>query len=381
MEQLNIVFISCTDSYPHKFSANNTKIGLLAKGLIKFNDRVTIVNKYYGHNNTSDSKKNITGVDVFDYKTYKSKIFTSIWNLYKVIRDLKKIRRRDVKNIAIITCSSFIHNLVLIIALKIYGYKISSLIQEWSHAQKVPLLYKVNGWMHSYLIGYLVDSILPISEYIINKTRHFNKPFLKLPICAEFGNMNKNEIKWDFVYCASAGYKDAAIFILDSFVILAQESTNNSLCMILSGSESELDAIHDEIQRRNLLKNVTIKTKLSYFDLISTYQSAQALLIPQDPSCISEIARFSQKIAEYLSVGRPVLSNSVGEIKHYFTEGVNMFIANEYSPSAYAKLMKFVIDNPEKSTEVGLNGYNFGKNNFDYLVLSEHLDSFLSKEI
>lgn len=377
MTGLNIVWIACTEAYPHKFSANNTKVELLSSGLKDLGCNISIVNKYYGSHQKCNYSFEYCGFNIYTFKTLRNKVVTSFVNLFRISKLLPRIKINEENNLAIITCSSLMHNLLLIMALKFYGYKIALLFQEWYPAQKVPLVNKINGWLHSYLIGYFVDYILPISEFIIKKTEHFNKPSFKLPICAKFNdNCEVLPLSNEFVYCASAGYKDAALFVLDAFKDFCVSKKGYSLCMILSGTVKELEDIQSEINIRSLTSSVSVMSKLPYDILLAKYKTALALLIPQDPTSISEIARFSQKIAEYLSVGRPVISNSVGEINHYFTDKENMFIAHDHSIKTYSSLMKYVVENPNMATLIGRNGFTYGKQHFDYLVLSKGLNYF-----
>ena len=67
--------------------------------------------------------------------------------------------------------------------------------------------------------------------------------------------------------------------------------------------------------------------QIPYVELIEIYESSLGLLIPLDPNSLADIARFSQKIAEYLSSSRPVITNNVGEIPYYFTDRKDIIIS------------------------------------------------------
>ena len=72
----------------------------------------------------------------------------------------------------------------------------------------------------------MVDGILPISEYIINKIRHFNKPYIKVPVLADFDESDNLEAeqrcaeeKSFFLYCVYAAYTRVIYFIIDAYAI------------------------------------------------------------------------------------------------------------------------------------------------------------------
>ena len=66
-----------------------------------------------------------------------------------------------------------------------------------------------------------------------------------------------------------------------------------------------------------------------------------------------------------------------GEIKEYFTNGVNALIANSFSVNEYSELMRFVIKNPCESKKIGLNGRKLCKDNFDYKLKGFSLSKFM----
>lgn len=148
------------------------------------------------------------------------------------------------------------------------------------------------------------------------------------------------------------------------------------LILILSGPISQIEKVQDYIREARLTEGITIKTKLPYAELLQAYQQARALLIPLNPDCEQDHARFSQKIAEYLSSGTPVISNRVGEIPYYFENSKNM-ILTDYSAKGFANSFKWVQDNPIKATEIGRKGFETGVSEFNYETFGKKLDGFL----
>ena len=68
----NIFFIETTDNFPFKFTANNSKVKLLADGLIKAGNRVQIINNLQGSEISSIpyAKGNNQNIQYFTFPLY-----------------------------------------------------------------------------------------------------------------------------------------------------------------------------------------------------------------------------------------------------------------------------------------------------------------------
>jgi glycosyltransferase involved in cell wall biosynthesis len=122
-------------------------------------------------------------------------------------------------------------------------------------------------------------------------------------------------------------------------------------------------------------------SKLPQKELFTYYKNAIALLIPLRPT-FQDFARFPHKTGEYLASGNPVISTNYGEVKYYFQDMKNMFLADTYDTDLFAQKMQFVIDNPEKAKNVGNEGKKIALEIFDYrnraAVINDFLNSYLS---
>ena len=234
-------------------------------------------------------------------------------------------------------------------------------------------------WLYSKTFGYFVDSILPISEYIIQKISHFNRPFHKLPILGDFSNSpeSESEKQNSIVYCVSADYYRVIIPIIEAYIYYRKEVNNPyEFVLILGGTERFVNYIFNYLKEHKYDEYVTIKQKIPYAELIKTYSSARALLIPLDPQSEQDKARFSQKIAEYLSTGTPVISNPVGEIPVYFKDRENIILC-DYSYEGFANVFSWVTEHKSDAKVIGRNGFETGFRVFNYIIEGKKLHDFL----
>lgn len=377
---INAVFVSCTDGYPNHFNAGNTKCQMVARGLINQGDKVLFINKIYGPNNNRNEGVDAYGIHYVSFGNKGTKSLSFLSNLKKLFMAIRDAFNENENNHLFVGCGNFFVYMPAIIAAKLKGYRISYIFEEWMMAMDFPLIYKVNAFLMSYVIGYFCDSILPISEYLKSRSLKFHKPILKLPICADFTNIRYPEKKISnyLLYCASASYVSALDYIIESFSMSCKTHNNIQLRLILSGSDDDLALIRSKIHNKHLETNCIIETKLDYDKLLFYYSNAIALLIPLNPRKITDIARFSQKISEYLSSKRPVISSDVGEISYYFTNYENMLISQSYTVESYSELITYAIENQEICNKIGQAGYELGASLFDYKIIGRDLHSFLN---
>ncbi len=144
--------------------------------------------------------------------------------------------------------------------------------------------------------------------------------------------------------------------------------------MVLNGPDNYRENIVKYIEEKELSERIVIKSKLPYKELINEYLNAKALLIPLDPNYEQDEARFSQKIAEYLSSKSPIITNNVGEIKYYFND--DEIIRCEFNDESFAKTFTWVEKNGKKAKEIGLKGYERGLKEFDYRNLGKGMYEF-----
>lgn len=377
------IFLGCTQNYGYNFSAANTKTEFLARGLHKEGCNVIIHNGIYGSKKVSKKmyvEKEGIG-KVVTYKMYGHKLISWIFNLPTLYKYLKKSKIQNSKNFIILELPEYHIFLLYVILGKLLNYKILIISHEWGPIVKSVKLYKrPSMWLFAKTFGYMADGILPISEYIIKKIVHFNKPYLKIPVLADYSKFpdlctkNKDNNSY-LLYCVHALYTKQIFMIINSYKHYLTTNNTFKLYLILSGSNEARNVIKRYIDKENLTSDIKIKYSLPYNELFELYCNAQALIIPLDPNEEQDKARFSQKIAEYLSSGTPIISNEVGEIKHYF-KNLNNIILCEYKADSFAETFKWIAKNQKKSKEIGINGFHLGLQEFNYEYYGKKIIEF-----
>lgn len=368
---MNFVFVYCTEDYPQSFSANNTKISILSEALVRQGHSVCIINnpKFTKHDSCSTFLDH--GINIVNYPAGTS-------YLQKVSFLRKCLSANYVEhdsNIAIVSCGSFQDHLSALYYATRIGYKVGYIFQEWHLGLESSIKGKLNAFLNDNILLSYYDFILPISEYLINKTYPKNRTIFKLPIISSFPSCVQTRPSEDdyFLYCASILYKDVLDMLVDAYILY---KGNTKLKVVLNGDAYKIEQYKLCIKMKGLDSNIEILSKLPYSYLLELYRGAKALFIPLRPDYIPDIARFSQKTAEYLSTGRPIVTTDVGEMSLYFKNNETA-IFFDYNKAALAETMSEIDRDPDNANKIGVNGFNLAKELFDADVVAKNMVLFL----
>lgn len=375
----NIVFIEVSTDYPRSFNAGNTKMEYIARGLNELGCSTLAINNWASSTNGDVDESGISKEGV-EYTTFnrKGKI-NIIENYRKTCRILKERKSNQKCNIAILSTSRSHYMLLDIIAARMCGYKTLFLFHEWRGALKMhSIFHKIDAWIKDHIIIRLFDAYLPISHYLLEKCNKVSNKKKKLivPVLADFSKIpQQDNIKERFTYCCGIWFIMRHPMLLDAMDLLVEKHRNAELVLILSGNEKDIELFKENIKTRKCANNITIRTRVPFDELNDIYSSSLGLIIPLEPDSIADTARFSQKIAEYIATGRPIITNAVGEIPYYFKDKESAYIT-EYSAEGFYKVMDEIISEQDKATQIGNNGFEVGKTHFDYRKCSIDLIEF-----
>ena len=374
---MNVV-IMCSRGYGNSFSAINTKSELIALGLIAAGVDVHIIDSVKGIRaiNCCQEKISQAGVSYAAFPEGRGKRLLSNIKEYKSLL-LKYKKSADINHIIIgmdympifISLSKIAHNL---------GYSTSTLFHEWHISMPSKRLSKtIHKYWQDYCFGKYMDAIFPISHFLQAKAEHFDKPMMLLPVLGNFDKQYPTLPKPQFTYCADAGYLMRNKIVLDAFEILYQSCANVRLNLVLFGLSQDIVSVKSYLLSLTSRNNVSILFQISNSELQQLYFSSLGLLIPLDPNSLQDKARFSQKIAEYLTSTRPIITSNVGEVPFYFENRINAMVV-DYSASAYAHAMKSLVDDNNLADRIGQKGYELGRKNFNYLAYGNKLKTFIA---
>jgi glycosyltransferase involved in cell wall biosynthesis len=366
---------------------------LIAKALNESGIRVTIINRFGVHARKAGQQeipgRGYYGDIKFIYASgsaYREGKFIKR-NLLKIkgflneIRVIWSLKKHGEIDAILINSNSFFN--VLFYGIMGYCCKVVSLldyVEYWrSMSRSKSIFKKANGFLYDKYSYKCVSKVIVISDFLgeIVKTNSPGTPVIKIPAIVDYEKIdkigpNKNFKKY-LIYCGGAGYAEVIDFIIRSF-----ESLNSDfdLVIVAHGDAGQLAFLKKIIDGSTRKEQILLKTDLPYEELITIYKSSAGLLIPLRES-LQDMARFPHKVGEYCASGRPIISTNIGEMKNYFTDMENAFLAENYDYKKYAEKMKTVIENDLLANEIGARSYQLGMQYFNYKSSGKKLYEFI----
>lgn len=379
----NVIFNKISINYPTQFTAGNTKMEYMAMGLNELYCKTIAINSLSSTTEKSEdcSGTSASGVEYITFNSHKR--FKTLRNIYRTYK-IFKARKIKGNNVIIISTARAHIMLTDIMLAKLTGYKTIFLFHEWRSALEVPTMFhKIDAWIKDRVIIRFFDAYLPISHYLLDKCNEVAKKKKKLilPILADYSTEpEKYPIKERFSYCCSVWYIMRHPMLLDAMDKLVEKHNSAELLLILSGNPKSIDNFKESCKTRKCAKNITIRTKVPFEELKEIYGSSLGLIIPMDPESIADIARFSQKIAEYVATGRPIITNKVGELPYYFKDRISAYFT-EYDSEGFFRVMIEMLEDRETANTIGKQGFIVGKQHFDYKVNAKELTEFINDNL
>lgn len=384
-------------SFPYGL-AEVQKIILISKSLLLTGNKVTIIGRNGTHNKKDHPELTAHGFyENIEYiyasgSSFRDEKFLNrrLWKIKGFINEIRVLRERKKKNeldYAILSTRSFSSTVYYSILAKLIGFKtILNYVEYYSAMKKKPseVGKRLNDSLFDKYGTSVTSATFLISDFLINHMKKVSpdKKYLKIPGLTDFEKYNGIEFNTGekyFLYCGAAGYKEIIKFCIDAFGIL-KSNRPSCLYLVINGTDADMREVKNYINSHPKKDLIKVYSKLSEKQLYTYYKNAAALLIPLRPT-FQDFARFPHKTGEYLASGNPVISTNYGEMKIYFKDMENMFLAESYDVNQFAEKMQFVIDEPEQAEKIGQRGKSVASRIFDYRNVAKEIDSFLEAEL
>ena len=383
-KQLSVCVLGL-QGYPRSFSAKINRYLSINKILALSGFRVLVVNKEFSREASLEQFHNGGQIEAittlrrpvksYTLASYLRKM-TSLLDFFAILRH-NGLRRIDFIIVYTYSVNSFF---LFYLYSKIFRSKlILDYVERRSEMEirKKFFSFRLNDYLFERYAFRFLDGAFVISDYLkkellkfINEQRIYTLP----PLC-NFNRFNYATAEVDskyLLYCGTTDYRKVADFIVDAYIKAAIDD-RFKLVIVLSG-DPEVVYFYRKKLKSN--PNIEFYTSISREELITKYKGATALLIPMRP-VVQDIARFPQKVSEYVASGRVIISNAIGEIGHYFKHNENALLACDYDVDDYVTLLKEMADGVYNLERIAANAYEMGRQLFDETSHVEPLSRFL----
>ncbi len=386
--------------YPHGM-ASTRRVHNHAKGIIEYGNSVKLL-IIRPTERTSDSARNTAikgtyeGVD-FEYtcgvttrpNSFIKLLLVRIRGVLVATAALVK-QRKNIDAILIMT-DSILFNVYFFLLTRVLRIIYVQEKNEIPFFDTTPrnILQRVYQYLYKRYIFKLPDGILVISNPLWEffKTRIRKKARLLLvPIIVdpeEFvneRNRQKNTEELSIVLCGTLTQKKEGVLTLIRAFNKVSDKFNNLTLYLIGGVRGD----EDELKSRELVKELGLENKVVFTGYVSRERlrqlmcNASALALAKPSSPQADYC-FPSKLAEYLATGNPVVVTNTGEISLYLRDGVNAFVTEPDSETAFARKLEFVLSNPKLAQDVGRRGQKVALDTFDYKIQSKRIINFIQE--
>lgn len=394
---MNVTIIS-TSSFPWGMAAT-TRVRCLAKGMMREGIHIQYIGLCGADVDYSiDRKKNgrVDGI-AFSYPggfavrpgSWLLRRIDDFFGTWGTVAKLIQMKRHNKLDVVIIYSRN--HKTVLFWSRVSHFMKTPVVLElcEWplaiaqTHQES---LNKAHRFCHDAVLS--VDGVIPISSYIEEETRKItanaNKSIssFKIPILIDLENesaqasSNASDVSPYLLYAGSISYFDIAKLVIDISANLSSEGILIPIKFTGGGAQNKFDALKEYANSKGVLENFEFTGYVSDPELTKLMENATALLAPL-PENLQSISRFPTKIGYYLASGRPVITNSIGDIDLHLKDGINAFVASGCSAEKIADKIRLVLANLDSAEKVGLAGRKYAFQNFHYSQATKGIRSYL----
>lgn len=306
-------------------------------------------------------------------KSFLARRVTAAWGWSHGVLRLIQLRREgrlDLAYLVFWTPRPAGHLLCFLALLRLLGVPVVREVNESTWSQKPELTFLERVW--SPLAG--VDGAVTIStelhQWAARETR--SRPdfrILDVPILVDIDEQRPRDYptgKPVVVFAGSPEYQSTIRFILSAMNEVWR--THPQCRMTITGTapaDPRVAWLRAWARQAGFESRIDIAGYLPRSELLELYSRAHVLLIPLFDDRQSR-ARFPTKIGEYLAVARPVVTNAVGEIPQYFTDGVDAVVCPPNDSAAFGHAVAQLLSDPTRAALIGRRGRQLAEARFHY---------------
>ena len=111
------------------------------------------------------------------------------------------------------------------------------------------------------------------------------------------------------------------------------------------------------------------------YEELSWYLGCADLFLLPFPDKVYNVGRWPNKICDYMSLGRPTITNAVGDIKILFEEH-DIGLISRWDHVDFAEKIIYLLEHPQISKKLGDNARDLAVTEFDWKILIKKLEQF-----
>jgi len=213
------------------------------------------------------------------------------------------------------------------------------------------------------------DSIITVSNYVKKVLVDFGYDEKKIQAIYNIFNTKKepdHEFKPYFCWAGRFVEIKGLPFLLEAFAKVISCHSNAKLYLIGDGTKDEKYRVNRLITKLKIKDNVVLTGWVCHDEVIEIFSKSTAVVLPsQWPEPLGRI------VLESMGCGRPIIATSSGGSKELVRDNFNGFFVSGKDCSELARKMSILLDDSKMRQQMGENGFDFVKNNFNSDVIAD----------
>jgi len=233
----------------------------------------------------------------------------------------------------------------------------------------------------------LIDGFIVISDPLVKYVKENGKKGVvvcKVPILVDYDYyqelIENNDYKLPYIINTAAlnDHKDGIVKVFEAFALVIGQGYNLHFYLTSKVAAKEpLDSINLIMKENKLDDKVTFIGELDEETLLS-YQANCSMVILNKVDSEQNRYNFATKLGEYLALGKPVITTSVGEVSNYLKDNDSCICVEPNNAEKIAQSMTRLITDEEFARQVGENGRIIAKEVFNLRAQSKRIEKFFN---
>ena len=390
------------------FTSNNfptggpgaTYINLFCKGVVENGGQIKVY-LFKGHiykeliNNNGRRGKTSYGVE-YNYLGFANRPNNKI---IKLLEDFLSVFRTNGlmlslffkrKKVTLLVYSNGLpYNLPLYLFSKLFQIKIISFVPEFlenNDLKKNKLFEKImffSFFLNFHFLNKLSDKLIVFSTYL--KTHYINNGFSNSDIFVQPNLTDLNswyiqntEIQYTIGYAGTPSKKDGLIDLIHAVKILKEEGCVINVLIIGDSinTGSLIPFYKKKCEEFGIINHVYF-TGLVPPNQVKFYLNKCQILAVTRPNTQQTKAGFPTKIGEYMACKKVVLATNFGDVEQYFTDKIDIVLAESDNPVSIAENISWILNNSSKSEKIAKKGFEKAEEVLDYKKATKKIMRFL----
>jgi glycosyltransferase involved in cell wall biosynthesis len=359
--------------------AGATYLNLFCRGLKANGCSVEVIllkGHAFGNYKYTGPRKNMTGEGVpYTYVGFKQrpdntflKISEEFVSILRLIIYLISLIKKPEPFKFLIFNSEMQYNIPVMIYSKIFRIKIvkfvAEIIDKSEFSNSIFGELKRLGYNFNYKhLNKKSDRLLVFSFYLKNfyvSLGYDENKIMVQPNLTDFDFWQPEdiEVRYTFGYSGAPYLKDGLHDLFKAISLLNSNGLNISLLVIGDATfgKSLIPSLKEECASLGISEKIFF-TGLVEMSMVKHYLSECNILAITRPSTLQTKAGFPTKLGEYFASRKPILATNFGDMEEYFTDGINIVMAECGNYEEIAQKIKWMIENKQELEQISKRGY------------------------